>query len=65
MQTVTVCLFGAQTTPRLRQAGMEFAVWVFKHAEPSQLAPAAATILDGCLSLLDDGGCGSASFMVF
>lgn len=54
-QTVTVCLYGAQTTPRLRQAGMEFAVWVFKHAEPAQLAPAAASILDSCLQLLDDG----------
>jgi hypothetical protein len=35
---------------------MEFAVWVFKHAAPAQLAPAAPSILDGCLQLLDDGG---------
>ena len=55
-QTVTVCLYGQSTTPRLRQAGMEFAVWVFKHAAPAQLAPAAPSILDGCLQLLDDGG---------
>ena len=54
-QTVTVCLYGQQTTPRLRQGGMEFAVWLFKHAEPSQLAPAAAHILEGTLNLLDDG----------
>lgn len=53
-QTVTVCLYSSQTTPRLRQAGMEFAVWVFKHSAPAQLAPAAASILDGCLQLLDD-----------
>lgn len=25
-QTVTVCLYSPQTTPRLRQGGMEFAV---------------------------------------
>jgi hypothetical protein len=49
-----VCLYGQQTTPRLRQGGMEFAVWVFKHASPQQLAPAGASILDTCLQLLDD-----------
>jgi hypothetical protein len=55
LQTVTVCLYG-QTTPRLRQAGMEFAVWMFKHAAAEQLSPAAASILEGCLQLLDEGG---------
>ncbi|EFN52702.1 hypothetical protein CHLNCDRAFT_138705 [Chlorella variabilis] len=55
LTTVTVCLYGRQTTPRLRQLGMEFAVWVFKHAAPQQLAPAAASILDSLLQLLDDG----------
>lgn len=55
MQTVTGCLYGASTTPRLRQQGMELAVWVFRNAEPAQLAPAAAAILEGCLSLLDHG----------
>lgn len=105
-QTVTVCLYSPQTTPRLRQGGMEFAVWVhafegeplcdlcmrtwnvpphasqscvprcfalrrplsslhspppvvcswvFKHAAPAQLAPAAASILDSLLQLLEDG----------
>lgn len=29
--------------------------WVFKHAAPEQLAPAAGSILDGLLQLLDDG----------
>ncbi|PRW21127.1 proteasome-associated ECM29-like protein isoform X1 [Chlorella sorokiniana] len=55
LTTVTVCLYSPQTTPRLRQGGMEFAVWVFKHAAPEQLAPAAGSILDGLLQLLDDG----------
>ena len=32
---------------------MEFAVWVFKHADNAHLAPAASAILEGCLSLLD------------
>ncbi|PSC71704.1 proteasome-associated ECM29-like protein [Micractinium conductrix] len=54
LTTVTVCLYGASTTPRLRQGGMEFAVWVFKHAAPEQLAPAAPSILDSLLTLLDD-----------
>lgn len=35
---------------------MEFAVWMFKHAAAEQLSPAAASILEGCLQLLDDGG---------
>jgi hypothetical protein len=34
---------------------MEFAVWVFKHAEPVQLEPAASSVLEGCLSFLEDG----------
>ena len=33
---------------------MEFAVWVFRNAQPQRLAPAASSILDGCLTLLDD-----------
>lgn len=31
--------------------------WVFKHAAPEQLAPAAGSILDGLLQLLDEGEC--------
>lgn len=33
---------------------MEFAVWMFRHAAPEQLAPAAKTILGSLLTLLDD-----------
>lgn len=40
---------------RLKQAGMEFAVWVFKHAATEQLRDAAPVILQRLLHLLDDG----------
>ncbi|GAB4815511.1 hypothetical protein N2152v2_002557 [Parachlorella kessleri] len=53
LTAITTCLYGAGTTPRLRQQGMELAVWVFKHSAPQQLEPAAPAILEGCLNLLD------------
>ncbi len=59
-QAITTCLYGAGTTPRLQQQGMELAVWVFKHSAPQQLEPAAPAILEGCLNLLDTGGKGLA-----
>jgi len=52
MTVVTECLFGTGTSPRLQQQGMEFSVWMMKHAEPAVLAPAAPALLGGCLSLL-------------
>lgn len=55
-QTVVLCLYGGQSAPRLRLAGMEFAVWMLKHAGGAQLAPAAGPILDSCLGLLVEGG---------
>lgn len=53
MMTVTTCLFGTGATPKVQQQGMEFAVWMFKHAEPATLAPAAPAVVENCLSLLD------------
>jgi proteasome component ECM29 len=53
MMTVSACLFGKRATPRIQQQGMEFAVWMFKHAEPAMLAPAAASVVENCLALLD------------
>ncbi len=41
-------------SPRPLQGAMEFAVWMFRHADPEQLAPAASTILGSLLALLDD-----------
>ncbi len=35
--TVEECVFGAGASARLKQQGMEFAVWVFRHAEKEQL----------------------------
>ena len=47
---------------RLKQAGMEFAVWVFKHASAGQLQAAAPKILQALLALLDDGESCSDAF---
>jgi hypothetical protein len=44
---------GAGTTARLKQAGMEFAVWIFKHASDEQLKPMAPIILASLIKLLD------------
>jgi len=49
------CVYGEHTTMRLKQLGMEFAVWMFKHASQEQLKPMAPDVLEGLLSLLDEG----------
>lgn len=49
-------MYGIGTTLRLKQAGMEFAVWVFKHAEGTALETAGPSLLRALLHLLDDGG---------
>lgn len=54
MLIITQCLYSLITTTRLKQQGMEYAVWVFKHAALARLAPVASSILEGCLSLLSD-----------
>jgi Proteasome stabiliser len=54
-QVIFACVYGADTTLRLKQAGMEYAVWVFKHAADAQLAPMAPVVLQGLLRLLDAG----------
>ncbi len=54
-QVIFACVYGVDTSLRLKQAGMEFAVWVFRNAAREQLAPAAAIVLRGLLQLLDDG----------
>ena len=50
-----MCLYGADTTVRLKQLGMEFAVWTFKHATEASLSSVAAFTFKQLLSLLDDG----------
>lgn len=54
-QVIFACVYGKQKTLRLQQAGMEFAVWTFKHASPERLAPVAPSVLAGLLTLLDEG----------
>lgn len=46
MQTISECVFGAVTTPRLKQQGVEFAVWVFKHAGEAELKAMAPVVLE-------------------
>lgn len=53
-QTVFVCVYDP-AAQRLRQPGMEFAVWIFKHADTAPLQATAPPMLSGLLHLLDDG----------
>lgn len=46
---------GVATTPRLQQQGMEFAVWMLKHANIAILLPIVPVIVENCLALLDKG----------
>ncbi|KAL2611894.1 hypothetical protein R1flu_023586 [Riccia fluitans] len=46
------CISGAGSTTRLKQAGMEFSVWIFKHAVDRQLKVMAPLILSGVIKLL-------------
>ena len=52
-----MCLYGGDTTVRLKQLGMEFAVWTFKHATEASLTSVAAFTFKQLLSLLDEGAC--------
>lgn len=63
VDAIAACLWGSggpSTGPRLRQQGMEWAVWTFRHAAPERLAPLAPQLLQACLRLLDDGGAAGA-----
>jgi proteasome component ECM29 len=53
LQCVFDCIYGPETTMKLKHAGMEFAVWIFKHASDDQLKPMAQIILNGLVKLLD------------
>ncbi|MCO5551057.1 hypothetical protein L7F22_004554 [Adiantum nelumboides] len=47
------CIFGTESFPRLKQSGIEFANWVFKHARDEQMKAMAPIILSGVSKLLD------------
>ncbi|XVF04907.1 hypothetical protein REPUB_Repub05bG0125300 [Reevesia pubescens] len=53
LQCIFGCIYGTATTSRLRQLGMEFTVWVFKHSKLDQLKLMGPLILNGILKLLD------------
>lgn len=54
------CIYGTESFSRLKQSGMEFTVWVFKHARDEQIKPMAPIILSGILKLLDNPTPGEA-----
>ncbi|GJP72793.1 hypothetical protein CLOP_g3551 [Closterium sp. NIES-67] len=45
-------IYGAAASTRSKQLGMEFAVWVFKHAKEERLRPLSPVILSSLLKLL-------------
>jgi proteasome component ECM29 len=53
LQCIFGCIYGSGTTSRLKQSGMEFTVWVFKHAKIDQLKLMGPVILNAILKLLD------------
>ncbi|CAL9127672.1 unnamed protein product [Musa textilis] len=53
LQCIFGCIYGNGTTSRLKQLGMEFSVWVFKHAVMDQLKLMGPVILSGILRSLD------------
>ncbi|KAL6906048.1 hypothetical protein ACP4OV_003649 [Aristida adscensionis] len=53
LQCIFGCIYGSGTTSRLKQLGMEFTVWVFKHAVSDQLKLIGPVILSGILRSLD------------
>ncbi|KAG8388927.1 hypothetical protein BUALT_Bualt02G0176200 [Buddleja alternifolia] len=54
LQCIFGCIFGSDATSRLKQLGMEFTVWVFKHARMDQLKLMGPVILTGILKTLDN-----------
>ncbi|KAL8545025.1 hypothetical protein ACS0TY_005289 [Phlomoides rotata] len=54
LQCIFGCIFGTDSTSRLKQLGMEFTVWVFKHARMDQLKLMGPVILTGILKTLDN-----------
>ncbi|XP_030455687.1 uncharacterized protein LOC115676805 isoform X2 [Syzygium oleosum] len=54
LQCIFGCIYGQSTTTRLKQLGMEFTVWVFKHAKLNQLNLMGPLILSGILKTLDN-----------
>ncbi|XP_028798613.1 proteasome adapter and scaffold protein ECM29 [Neltuma alba] len=53
LQCIFGGIYGSGTTSRLKQLGMEFTVWVFKHAKIDQLRLIGPVILNGILKSLD------------
>ncbi|KAG0457672.1 hypothetical protein HPP92_022829 [Vanilla planifolia] len=54
LQCIFGCIYGMGTTSRLKQLGMEFTVWVFRHASMDRLNLIGPVILTAMLRLLDD-----------
>ncbi|XP_031477538.1 uncharacterized protein LOC116248548 isoform X3 [Nymphaea colorata] len=53
LQCIFNCIFGSDSTSKLKQLGMEFTVWVFKHAVFDQLKLMGPVILSGITKFVD------------
>ncbi|KAK8955794.1 hypothetical protein KSP40_PGU002294 [Platanthera guangdongensis] len=53
LQCMFGCMYGSGTTSRLKQLGMEFTVWVFRHALIDRLKLMGPVTLNAILQLLD------------
>lgn len=56
LQVIFDCLYGQNTTKKLKQTGMGFAHWVCRMADQQALAPVAPVLLSGLLKLLTEEG---------
>lgn len=61
VQTVSECMYGSGTNMRLKQQGMEFLFWVFKHAAEDQLKAIGPSMLQNLLQSLEEDTSASAS----
>eukprot|EP00249_Psilotum_nudum_P000228 c10948_g1_i1 orf=1-408(+) len=53
LQCIFDCIYGNDSSSRLKQAGMEFTIWLFKHVSNEQLKLMGPLILSAIIKLLD------------
>ncbi|XP_047327429.1 proteasome adapter and scaffold protein ECM29 isoform X3 [Impatiens glandulifera] len=63
LQCIFGCIYGNGTTMRLKQLGMEFTVWVFKHASTDQLKVMGPIILNGIWKSLEGNSASESDAM--
>jgi len=53
LQLIFECIYGSQSSTKLKQAGMQFAVWTLRNAREDVLAAMAGVLLSGLIKFLD------------